>query len=215
MKLKEAFTLIELMVVLSIIALLASLAFPNFAAYYEAEKVRSVSRRMIACFNYARQYAICRRCVTVVRFDEAERMMQLLMPKEHAAADAVQSGELDAAKEAVSEVVVGANKHELPSELVLLLNDRLVEFSPDRFVPLRDSRLSSVKIPEGIDVEMVNTDTGSQIDSIVFRQDGTATGAAVTVKGWRGFQVMIFVDAITAKVSVGGSGPSKRMDASR
>ncbi|MCS7253902.1 MAG: prepilin-type N-terminal cleavage/methylation domain-containing protein [Armatimonadota bacterium] len=198
---RGAFTLIEIVVVMAIIALVISLALPNFAAYYEAERMRSLSRRIIACMKYAHQYAVSRRCIAVVSLDENERVIQVLVPKEHVSVDAIQSGEIDIQSESVSELIVGTNRYQLPSELVMLLNDRWVEFSPERFVPAKERQFGVVKIPDGVEVEIVDTESGSKLDSIMFRQDGTATGAMVNMKGWRGFQITIQVDPVTARVS--------------
>lgn len=197
-----AFTLIELIVVLAIIALITSLALPNFAAYYDAERLRSFSRRIIACMNYAHQYAVSRRCITAVSLDERERVIQVLVPKEHTLTDAVRLGIGGAQSGLMSKVTIGTKEYELPSELVMLLADRQVEFSPDEFVPVGERQFGSVRIPEGIEVDIADAESGSKLSAILFRHDGTATGAKVIVSRWRRFQMTISVDAVNSKIGV-------------
>lgn len=208
--LKRAFTLIELIVVLAIIALITSLALPNFTAYYDAERLRSFSRRVIACINYAHQYAVSRRCITALSLDERDRVVQVLVPREYALSDDAEFDSGNVQSESASKVTIGTNTYELPSELAMLLSDRQVEFSPDGFVPAREKRFGSVKIPEGIEVAILDAEGSSKLNYILFRHDGTATGAKVNVRGWRGFQIAIVIDAVSSKVSVEWQEESKR-----
>lgn len=208
--LKRAFTLIELIVVLAIVALITSLALPNFTAYYDAERLRSFSRRVIACVNYAHQYAVSRRCTTAVSLDEDGRVVQVLVPKEYALSNDAEFDGGDVQSESVSKVTIGTNTYELPTELEMLLSDRQVEFSPDEFVPAKEKRFGFVRIPEGVDVVISDTEGNSKLNYILFRHDGTATGARITLRGWRGFQIVIAVDPISSKVSVEWQEASRR-----
>jgi prepilin-type N-terminal cleavage/methylation domain-containing protein len=202
---KDAFTLVELMVVLAIVAIAVSVAMPNFAAYYDAEKVRSVSRRLISCINYARLYAVNRRCTTIVTFDLDDREVKVLIPKELAETDEEQAEGGLMASESMVDLTVGTTKYKLPKELLMLLNDTPSGMSPDAsledFVPAGDERFGAFKIPEGVDVTISEFETGSKVDRLIFHPDGTSTSCAVTVKNWRGFQITLFVDGVTMEVS--------------
>ncbi|MFA4015275.1 MAG: hypothetical protein RUDDFDWM_000355 [Candidatus Fervidibacterota bacterium] len=202
---KRAFTLVELMVVLAIMALVVSVAMPNFAVYYDAEKVRSVSRRLISCINYARQYAVNRRCITIVTFDWDDKEVQVLVPKELTATDKEQLSEGLIVPESMADLTVGATRHRLPKELLMLLSDMPSGMSPDAsledFVPATDERFGAFKIPEGVEVTISEVETGSKIGRLIFYPDGTSTSGTVAIKNWRGFQITLFIDGVTMEVS--------------
>lgn len=65
----RGFTLIEIMVVIVIITLLASIAVPSIAARLRSERARSVTEGVAGLFRGARLNALGRGAATLVRFD--------------------------------------------------------------------------------------------------------------------------------------------------
>jgi len=65
----RGFTLIEIMVVIVIITLLASIALPSIAARLRSERARSVTEGVAGLFRGARLNALGRGAATVVRFE--------------------------------------------------------------------------------------------------------------------------------------------------
>lgn len=55
-----AFTLIELLIVISIVAILAAIAYPNFASFIERQKLISAAERLSSDFRWAKSEAIKR-----------------------------------------------------------------------------------------------------------------------------------------------------------
>ena len=66
--LKEAFTLIEILVVVTIIGLISALSLPALKGFGQGNLVNTVSRQLIDDINYARQKAISDRCNVYILF---------------------------------------------------------------------------------------------------------------------------------------------------
>ncbi|MBW1893281.1 MAG: GspH/FimT family pseudopilin [Deltaproteobacteria bacterium] len=69
MKPNTGFTLLELMIVISIIAVLAAASTPNIISWFEGRKLSSASRDVLSAIQAARLRAVKERANAVVIFD--------------------------------------------------------------------------------------------------------------------------------------------------
>ena len=69
MKPNTGFTLLELMIVISILAFLAAVSTPNIISWFEGRKLSSASRDVLSAMQTARLRAVKERANAVVRFD--------------------------------------------------------------------------------------------------------------------------------------------------
>lgn len=63
-----AFTLIELLIVIAIVAVLAAIAYPNFASFIEKQKLVSAAERLSSDFKWAKSEAIKRNDTVTIDF---------------------------------------------------------------------------------------------------------------------------------------------------
>ena len=96
-----AFTLLELVIVLSLVGLLMALAVPRFSAMRDGASVRAAMADLSAIFSMARQSAITRRTTVAVVLDTASGTVEL-----HAAAQSFSRHDLHA----TFGIVLGANR---------------------------------------------------------------------------------------------------------
>jgi type IV fimbrial biogenesis protein FimT len=66
-----AFTLIEVMVVIALVAVVVSLAGPSFRDYILMQRLRSVQAQLVTDINYARSEAVSRGVTVQMRFQDA------------------------------------------------------------------------------------------------------------------------------------------------
>ena len=71
MKKNNGFTLLELMVVISVLAVLAAVATPNIISWFEERKLSRASRDVLAAVQAARLRAVKERANAVVSFNTA------------------------------------------------------------------------------------------------------------------------------------------------
>lgn len=66
-----AFTLIEAMIVIALVAIVVSLAGPSFRDYILMQRLRSTQTQLVTDLNYARSESVSRSVVVQVRFETA------------------------------------------------------------------------------------------------------------------------------------------------
>ena len=96
-----AFTLLELVIVLSLVGLLMALAIPRFSAMRDGASVRAAMADLSAVFSMARQSAITRRTTVAVVLDTTLGVVEL-----HAASRSFARHDL----RATFGIVLGANR---------------------------------------------------------------------------------------------------------
>ena len=75
----KGFTLIELMIIVIIIGVTASIAYPNFDKAVHRLKIRNSARHMVSIMRLARSYAITNKADVGVHFDEEGTAMTLFV----------------------------------------------------------------------------------------------------------------------------------------
>lgn len=78
---RGAFTLLEVLVVLTVVAILMAVALPNMRGSREGERLRSAARELVAVGGYARQMAIAQGKPASLRFDPQRRVWRLVLPE--------------------------------------------------------------------------------------------------------------------------------------
>jgi prepilin-type N-terminal cleavage/methylation domain-containing protein len=76
---RQGVTLVELVIVITILGVLAWIAFPNFAPFYEI-KLDAAARRVAADLRYAQSRAIGRRIVHGILFEPAAERYTVFAP---------------------------------------------------------------------------------------------------------------------------------------
>jgi prepilin-type N-terminal cleavage/methylation domain-containing protein len=74
---ERGFTLVELSVVVLLIVVLAAVAAPSFAGFWQASQARNCAWQVAALARKARDYAICHSVRAAVEYDETERAFRL------------------------------------------------------------------------------------------------------------------------------------------
>ena len=166
------FTLIELMVVITIIGIMTALMIPEMKGTFQDALLRSTSRELINVFDLAYSRAVSLNQLRRVRLDE--KTGRYLVEKQVA-----ENGQ----ENFVPAEDVPGSKGELDSRIT-------VEFHPP-------GELSSDKTAEASALE--NDASGVAIS---FYPDGTADGGDITLRDREGFRLLLHINAVTARIHV-------------
>ena len=166
-------TLIELVVVMTLLVLLAFIAAPSFVSVTKSAQVRTAAREIVAVLRYARAKALSLGRPVLVSFDREQRTVSVLLP-----ADVVQR------RLTVSEqATLSGSEIELTDEdWWKLSGERLETLDPEQFAVDPSPMGRERNLPEGVEVESIrDIDTGEELNLIAFYPDGTASGAEIVV----------------------------------
>jgi type II secretion system protein H len=171
---RAGFTLIELMVVITIIGVVTAMMIPEMKGSLQDALLRSTSRELINAFDLAYSRAVSLNQTRRVRIDE--KTGRYLVEKR-----VMQNGQDDFVP---ADDVPGA-KGELDSRIS-------IEFhQPDEGVSEPDAQ-----------PDVATTDVGSSVDgvAIAFYPDGTADSGDIILRDQEGFRLGLRINPITARV---------------
>jgi len=79
---RKGLTLLELVVVMTLLVLLAFIAMPSFLGATRSAQLRTAAQQLLAVFRYARAKAIALGRPVLVEFNRSERRVRVLLPVE-------------------------------------------------------------------------------------------------------------------------------------
>lgn len=175
---RHAFTLIELMVVITIIGIVTAVMIPEMKGSFQDALLRSASRELINVFDLAYSRAVSLNQLRRVRLDE--KTGRYLMEKQ-----IIQNGQEDFVP--VDDAPSG--KGQLDPRIAVEFRHP-VEISPDE-------NTSSPAPVSGNDSE--NAGTGI---TIAFYPDGTADPGEILLRDRDGYRLLLQINPVTARVHV-------------
>jgi type II secretion system protein H len=178
-KRRNAFTLIELMLVCLLVAILTAMIIPEMRGSYQDALLRAASRKLVAAFDLAYSRTVSLDQVNRVRLDPETR--RYVVEKR------VQDGE-QASFVALKDVSGGEG--ELDSRISVQVrnpSDDLTNEAPE----------AASAQPLASDLAGPESD-----DAIAFYPDGTADGREVILRDRDGFGLALRVNPITARVNI-------------
>ncbi|MCS7223367.1 MAG: GspH/FimT family pseudopilin [Armatimonadetes bacterium] len=189
-RLDKAFTLIELMVVMTILVLLAFVAVPQYRTQVAKTKFRSAIRDIVAVLRYARVKALTTGRPVLVQLDRQERTIGVLVPA-------------DRLLRQRQPFLFGSPEREelTDEEWWVLFGERLEILDPADYSedpsPSGRRRLLS----EGVEIEWLRDSvSGEELNLIAFYPDGTASGAQIALASLVG-RALVIVSPLTGTVS--------------
>jgi len=166
-------TLIELVVVMTLLVLLAFIAAPSFVSVTKSAQVRTAAREIVAVLRYARAKALSLGRPVLVSFDREQRTVSVLLPT-----DVVQR-RLTVSEQAIS---LGGEIDLTDEDWWKLSGERLETLEPEQFATDPSPMGRERTLPEGVEVKSIrDLDTGEELNLIAFYPDGTASGAEIVV----------------------------------
>lgn len=186
-------TLIELVVVMTLLVLLAFIAAPSFVNTAKSAQVRTAAQQIVAALRYARAKALSLGRPVLVSFDREQNTISVLLP-----AEVVESN-----LAASSQSPISNPQLELTDEdWWKLSGERLETLDPEQFVvdpsPMGRERM----LPEGAQIESIrDIDTGDELNLIAFYPDGTASGAEIVVSNDR-LAVLLQISPLTGSIQL-------------
>jgi len=187
----KGLTLIELVVVMTLLVLLAFIAAPSFVNTTKSAQVRTAAQQIVALLRYARAKALSLGRPVLVSFDREQNMVGVLLPS-----DVVESN-LTASSQSPTPIP----QLELTDEdWRKLSGERLEVLDPEQFVPDPSPMGRERKLPEGVQVESIqDIDTGEELNLLAFYPDGTASGAEIVVSNDR-LAVLLQISPLTGSI---------------
>lgn len=169
-------TLIELIVVMTLLVLLAFISLPSFVTATKSAQVRTATQQLVAVLRYARAKALSIGRPILVELDREGNTVRVLLP-----ADVVQrqTEQRTRSWEAETSEWTGEDWWKLAGE-------RLETLDPLDFVQDPSPMGKERKLPEGTKVVSVTDSvSGEELNLISFYPDGTASGVLITLQGER------------------------------
>ena len=175
----QAFTLVELMVVIALIGILSAMILPAMRGTYGDALLRSSSRELVNVFSLAYSRAVSINQVHRVRFEKSSGRYVI----ERCVREAAQGDEFAPVKD------VAGCEGELDQRISLQIHETDSEVPPDGE---REAPPPPDKPP------------GNQLESqtISFYPDGTADSVMVLLQDREGFRLGLKIDPVTARVRI-------------
>ena len=178
--LRPGFTLIEVLLVLTVIVAMGALAWPAFTRGFETTKLKAVAERVMAACGRARVQAMTTGQTQVFRFQPNSGTYGIeALPDDSSSLDAATSSGGAAA-------ATGSITYQLPDGFTFSGGDRV----PDERSSVAESAITST-----------NFDTSAP--PVMFYSDGTASEAQVIVANQNGRAITVSVRSLTGTAHMG------------
>ena len=186
MALRRGFTLIELMVVLTILVLLAGLVAPSFTRQYHEAKLRSTVRDLVALMQYARSQAVVEGTTYRLNIDrDGGRVWVTYYETESEDA----SGESEP-RFVEDETILGASR-KLPDGVTI----GEVQLGDEALAQLSDEALEQINA-------LSNRLNEEGTPFIAFAPSGTTDGGRILLENEYEDRLAVTLDAITGRTEV-------------
>jgi prepilin-type N-terminal cleavage/methylation domain-containing protein len=172
----QAFTLIELMVVIVLLGIMTAMILPEMKGTYQDALLRSTSRDLVSVCDLASSHAISLNRALMLRFDVAAGRYFLEPPR------------LDnQANPALRDVPGGQGRWDTRISIAVhKVSEDFTEAAGERAVPVLARRLQ----------------LGRQEQEIAFYPDGTADASEIMLRDQDGFGLALRINPITARVRI-------------
>jgi len=186
-------TLIELVVVMTLLVLLAFIATPSFVSVTKSSQVRAAAQQVVAVLRYARAKALSIGRPVLVSFDREQNTVSVLLPAE------IVEQRLSTA----SQLPVSQPSIELTDEdWWKLSGERLETLDPEQFAVDPSPMGRERKLPEGVEISSIqDIESGEEVNMVAFYPDGTASGASIVVSNDR-LAVVLEVAPLTGSIQL-------------
>jgi len=169
---KKAFTLIELVIVITLIGIAAAMIIPEMRGGYQDALLRSTSRDLVNVFNIASSRAVSLNQLHRVRI-EADTGRYVIERRTRETTQGDEYKPLDDVAEAQG-----------------TLDKRI------------SVRVHNIDEPQAAAPNTGNSQTRADIDSISFYSDGTADSAELLLRDRQGYRMALRINPITAHVKI-------------
>lgn len=189
----KGLTLIELVVVMTLLVLLAFIATPSFVSVTKSSQVRTAAQQIVAVLKYARAKALSLGRPALVSIDREQNTISVLLPIE------------------VIERRLTTNLQTITSSLSIELTDedwwklsgeRIETLDPEQFAVDPSPMGRERKLSEGVEVSSIqDLESGEEVNMIAFYPDGTASGASVVVSNDR-LAIILEIAPLTGSIQL-------------
>lgn len=179
------FTLVELMVVLTILLLLAGLTAPSFVRQHYEAKLRAAARDLVALMQYARSQAVVEGTTYRLNIDRDGGRVWITYYQDESAETAG-----DEPRYVQDESVLGASRR-LPEGVTI----RELQLGDEALAQLSDEALEEINA-----LQAQLNEEGTPF--IAFGPRGTTDGARILLENDYGDRLAVSLDAITGRARV-------------
>lgn len=193
---RKGLTLLELVVVMTLLVLLAFIASPSFIGATRSAQLRMATQQLVAVFRYARAKAIAIGRPVLVEINRSERRVRVLLPV------AVVQNRLAPTMPTIGDQPSTGDVELSDEEWRQMAGERLETLNLDDFTfdlsPMGKERT----LPEGVDiVSVTDLTTGDELNLVAFYPDGSASGVRVVLQGPTG-KVALEIAPLTGQVQM-------------
>ena len=175
---RKGLTLLELVVVMTLLVLLAFIAMPSFLGATRSAQLRTAAQQLLAVFRYARAKAIALGRPVLVEFNRSERRVRVLLPVE------IVQNQLTPTTPSVGGQSSASDGEPSDEEWWQLSGERLETLNPDAFAPDPSPMGKERTLPEGVEIASVtDLTTGDELHLVAFYPDGSASGVRIVLQG--------------------------------
>ncbi len=198
--LRGGLTLIELIVVMTLLVLLAFIATPSFVKATKTAKVRSAVQRLVVTLRYARAKALSLGRPVLVELDRESNTVRVLIPAD--VAERQLTGR-------PSPVANRSIEEWTDEDWWKLSGERLETLDPLEFAVDPSPMGKERTLPDGVPIASV-TDlvSGEELNLVAFYPDGTASGVRIVVQGER-LAIMLEIAPTTGNTILKEISPSE------
>ncbi|MEZ8220233.1 type II secretion system protein H [Candidatus Fervidibacteria bacterium JGI MDM2 JNZ-1-D12] len=186
-------TLIELVVVMTLLVLLAFIAAPSFVSVTKSSQVRTAAQQVVAVLRYARAKALSLGRPVLVSFDREQNSVAVLLP-----ADILERRSVTG----LQSTIPSADIELTDEDWWKLSGERLETLDPEQFAVDPSPMGRERKLPEGVEVSSIqDLESGEEVNMVAFYPDGTTSGASIVVSNDR-LAIVLEVAPLTGSIQL-------------